>query len=81
MTAKVIDIRKARPGRQLQKLTPDKKAAYIHSGGRRCPYCKSESIEAGDYDFDGNTVLSKVTCCNCPGRWIDVYILTDVTEG
>lgn len=37
-----------------------------------CPYCESDSINAGDYDGD-KTLSCKVTCDECGASWVEVY--------
>ncbi len=45
-----------------------------------CPFCNSEDIEAGDYDFEGREVWSEVRCNACKKRWRDTYRLKEVEE-
>ena len=57
------------------------KAAYINSGGVKCPYCGEMGIEGGAYDTgDGGIVTQGVHCDTCERTWTDIFTLTDFTE-
>ena len=46
----------------------------------RCPFCKSENIEAQMFDSDGLTqAFQDVECKDCGREWRDHYKLVDVT--
>jgi DNA-directed RNA polymerase subunit RPC12/RpoP len=51
---------------------------YIESGGVKCPYCRSENIEGGSRNMDGNWISFEVTCLECKRDWEDIYTLTGV---
>lgn len=40
----------------------------------KCPWCKSQNIEAGP--FDGEAQEQLVTCLSCGKKWHDTYELT-----
>ena len=41
-----------------------------------CPYCKSESIESQEYDFDGSVMNCLMYCVDCEEQWDDCYEIT-----
>lgn len=50
--------------------------AYVESGGNRCPYCKSDSIESLELpQVDLGYCSQKVVCCDCEKEWKDIYTL------
>jgi len=57
-------------------LNTDKAKDYIEGSGVRCPFCKSDDIEAGP--FDGETSSCPVTCNRCGKEWDDCYTLTGI---
>ena len=61
-------------------LTEEQKAKYVKGGGYSCPYCGSDDITAGAYDWDGSGVCQVVTCGKCDKEWTDVYTLTAIEE-
>jgi len=61
-------------------LTQEQKDAYIKNGYAKCPFCKSDSIEGGSIDVDGNETWQKVRCLDCDRVWNDLYKLYDVEE-
>ena len=55
------------------------KQEYL-SNPNHCPNCKGENITAGNYDFEGSSVWSEVSCDDCHFKWHDIYDLKDVEE-
>ena len=53
---------------------------YAEAGGIICPYCKSNSIEGGKAEFEGDTVYANVTCLDCEKEWTDQFTLTGYLE-
>jgi hypothetical protein len=53
--------------------------AYIKDPNH-CPFCNSEDIKAGDYDFDGRQGWIEVSCNFCGKKWRDIYQLKEVEE-
>lgn len=63
----------------LPRLTEEQKTAYLKNYGH-CPFCRSDEIEGGFVEIDGNTAWQKVTCMECGRQWNDLYHLNDVEE-
>ena len=61
-------------------MTPKQRINYLESKGNYCPYCESEDIEAGHFDFDGNRCRQNVVCNDRRREWTDIYKLVDVEE-
>jgi len=62
------------------KLTAKQKKDYIKSGYSKCPKCKSDDIDGGMVDIDGNVALQSVSCNECEAEWTDIYKLADIHE-
>lgn len=61
------------------ELTPEKKAAYLESGGNACPFCGSDDVESsGQIQADSNIAWQQVDCLACDESWEDIYTLTGV---
>ena len=41
-----------------------------------CPYCKSESIESQENDFDGSVYSNNQQCIDCEKQWVLCYEIT-----
>ena len=54
------------------------KATYIKAKGLICPYCGAESIEGGFIEVDAGEAFQNMNCCQCRGKWQDIYHLVDV---
>ena len=65
----------------MKRLTRRQAAAYVKDGWAHCPYCKSENIEGGSVDIEGNEAFQEVTCNDCESVWQDVFTLTDALDG
>lgn len=63
----------------MATLTNEQKQKYL-ANPTACPYCGSEHIDAGKYDFEGTQVWSQIKCRNCREEWRDVYKLNDIEE-
>ena len=48
---------------------------YVERGGIRCPFCSSDQIEGGSFDYEGAQVWQKISCLSCGEEWTDVYEL------
>lgn len=62
------------------KLTEQERKDYLEGRGGRCPFCGSDSIDGGSLDVDGPEAYQEVSCNDCPGRWRDIYTLTNVVS-
>lgn len=49
---------------------------YVETGGTRCPFCGSQSIEGDSFEVDAGGAAQEVGCNNCDKTWTDVYTLT-----
>ncbi len=63
-----------------RELTPELKKDYLDNFGTRCPYCDSEDIGAGSWDFGTGEFWQEVKCHTCKEWWTDVYTLTGIEE-
>ena len=63
----------------MNKLTKKQKSDYLKNSGK-CPYCKSDQIEGGSIEIDGETAWQTVSCLNCDKKWNDIYRLANVEE-
>jgi transcription elongation factor Elf1 len=61
----------------MSKLTNKQEEEYLKSPSK-CPYCKSEDIEAGAVDIDSGHAMQKVQCLNCEKQWRDHYELVAI---
>ncbi len=61
------------------KLTPGQKKAYLSHKGTRCPYCESERIDGGDFNWD-IPLVQEVNCLDCERSWGEVLEPVDVIE-
>lgn len=49
---------------------------YGKKNHSRCPFCKSDDIEAGEMEIpDGPTTRQPVVCHDCGEEWVDIYQL------
>lgn len=64
----------------MKNLTDEMRKEYLENFGTRCPFCGSEDITAGDWDFGIGENWSRVYCNACGERWTDVYRLTGVEQ-
>ena len=62
------------------KLTAAAAAEYVDRGYSRCPFCKSEEIEGGSLEVDGNHAWQEVICSACDAAWRDIYRLVGVYD-
>jgi transcription elongation factor Elf1 len=62
-------------------LTRDQVAAYVASGGTKCPFCGSENISGESVQTDAGYAWQSVTCDACDTSWDDIYTLTGVEPG
>lgn len=62
----------------MPPLTQRQRELYLAHGGKRCPYCESQNIEAEG--FDGEYSSELVNCLDCGGRWKDTYSLVRVED-
>lgn len=53
--------------------TNEKFLEYCASEGSQCPTCKSDQIEGGGLEVEGNTVVQDMSCKNCGADWLDIY--------
>ena len=54
------------------------KATYINAKGLICPHCGADSIEGGFIEVEAGEALQDMSCCQCRGKWQDIYHLVDV---
>ncbi len=45
-----------------------------------CPYCGSEDIDAGEWDWDNEHTCQEVRCRKCEQVWCDVYQFVGIEE-
>ncbi len=50
-------------------------AEYVGIGGVRCPHCRSETIEGGQFYAEAGTVWRPMWCHACGQEWSDIYKL------
>lgn len=50
-------------------------AEYVRIGGVRCPHCRSEDIEGGQFEVEAGDVWQPVWCRACGQKWEDIYKL------
>ncbi len=63
-------------------LTKEQKADYVRGGGKRCPYCASDDIEAAGQCEAIDTWASLIVECNtCEKCWVEIFTLSDIEEG
>ena len=60
----------------MTRLTEDKVQKYLNADGSRCPFCGSDNIEGGEFEFDG--VWREVFCLDCHEYWKDIYQLVGI---
>ena len=60
-------------------LTDEQVQAYLQAS-HKCPCCKSQDIEGGAFDFEGDHVYQDIKCNRCGRTWTDEYTLTGITE-
>ncbi|GAG32664.1 unnamed protein product [marine sediment metagenome] len=61
------------------ELPKKERAAYIADGGKRCPLCKSDCINRGDFELSESTAWCDVSCTACGTRWVNIYHIRLVT--
>ena len=54
------------------------KTTYINAKGLICPHCGADSIEGGFIEVEAGEALQDMSCCQCRGKWQDIYHLVDV---
>ena len=59
-------------------FTPERKRAYVASGGVLCPGCRSGNLVGGDLTLTDGVVHQDVRCFGCDITFTDVYRLADV---
>lgn len=52
---------------------------YLRNSSK-CPKCKSDQIEGGSIEIEGNTAFQNVQCLDCDFDWNDLYTLTGMEE-
>lgn len=62
---------------ELDKVV-EKLEDYINNNTNKCPFCKSDEIEADAGDGDGWHFWQEITCRSCGEVWSDVYNLVAV---
>jgi transcription elongation factor Elf1 len=67
--------------REKKILTREQIAAYIATGGTKCPFCGSEDIEGGSVQVDAGSAWQHVDCKGCGEAWDDVYTLAWIEPG
>lgn len=60
-------------------LTPEQREQYLKNPNR-CPFCRSENISGGEWQYSNNRCYQSIICGDCEKEWTDTYTLTDVTE-
>ena len=55
-------------------------AAYLRSGGCRCPFCGNEDIVGEGVEIDAGIASQEVSCSACHRSWHDDYTLTGFRE-
>ena len=48
---------------------------YLDNDGNSCPFCGSDDISAGHFDFDGREAWRSVECEKCGKEWTEVLSL------
>ncbi len=64
----------------MKKLTDEIRKEYLENFGTRCPFCDTESIRGGEWDFGIGEFWQRCYCDDCGERWTDVYRLTGVEQ-
>lgn len=64
----------------MAKITDEMRKEYVDDFGVSCPFCHSEDIEAGSWDFGVGEFWQDVRCNSCRNMWVDIYRLTGVEE-
>lgn len=61
-------------------LSPSDWEEYLSNGGRRCPYCNSNSMTHGEGRTDSTLadMYWDVSCNSCKRDWTEHYTLTAV---
>ena len=60
-------------------LKPVDKKTYVVNGGRWCPYCGTDNIEAtGTAQMDGPDGRQRVECLKCGRVWHDLLGLVGI---
>ena len=60
----------------MAQVTPEQSAAYVKSGGLKCPLCGSSDITGdGQVELDAGHAWQNVRCSLCGAEWIDCYDL------
>lgn len=62
-------------------MTAEQKADYLKSGGRHCPYCKSQNLDGEVTRYDHDDPEQDVTCLDCGKSWTDILGPIDVSDG
>lgn len=57
------------------KLSSVQQAAYLASGGTRCPFCENDDLAIIDTSFQRDSIFQIVDCNDCGQEWTDVYEL------
>lgn len=68
------------PVKQHAILTLEEQADYVREGYGQCPYCKSDQIEGGSWENEGNIVWQRVSCFDCGRSWQDIYELSNIDQ-
>lgn len=66
-------LERVRECRAQMELMTD--AEYCKARGTKCPNCRSEDIEGGYMQVDGETAWQDIVCNSCGGHWRDLYSL------
>ena len=55
-------------------------AAYLTSGGVRCPVCSADQLEGESVETGNGIAWQKITCLSCLSMWVDNYKLVSIDE-
>ena len=51
---------------------------YWDACGSFCPRCKSDDIQAGAIDAEGDEAWQSVTCNDCQYEWFDIFLAAGI---
>lgn len=64
----------------MRDMDEQKIELYLDNDGQICPFCESDHLATGEFDFDGLYIYQDVRCTKCGKSWTDEYKLYHVTE-
>ena len=51
---------------------------YKNSGAQICPCCKSQTIAAGESEFDDVSAWRDIVCKSCNEQWTEIFEIVTI---